>query len=743
MIGLLGGEMHANRDVDLRTGDVDVSARLKAKIEWWFVHGRFSGNRVDEQFFMVSVFRAEIPNATGCTVNAYSALISVLDARAGAQYSSIRVDRAVLDAINRPETARRIDPFSPCVVLDEFRRFGLPREFECPDEAPVLCGAPLNFQWADLKLASQGEEILLEFDCPGTAVPLRFVLKADAPKLAIDSAGPAGGPEEAMEYVTYPQMSLTGDSGGAEVRGEAWLDHQWGGKAWIQSNDSAPQVRGWDWLGCRLDDGSTWVLLVHWDARSREELARHLTVRDGAGRVRVIDTFDWSPVRWWTSPATRIAHPVAWRLHVPELDADLTFAPFADNQEVRVFTPQRAIWEGAGRVHGTVAGREVNGLGRLESQGRGYVFAKSDYLRGWAALVDEQLVNFLPRTIDDEHLRSYCGASTGIGDTAAHTAMLARPLWDLMDRDGKRWRAVFTYLLVDALGRDPEPLRDVVFVVPELLHNASLIVDDIQDESLMRRGQEAIHRRYGLGAAISAANTAYFLPLLKVIDHPILTKPEKQSIFEAYTRQLVRAHLGQAMDLYWQQELTAARLDAWMEDSFAKKILEMYALKTGAPVEGLARMASLLAGADRDTENATVGFARSFGLAFQLIDDVSNFSDSPAWGKRRGEDLRAGKPTYLLISALEMLGSADRSRLRDIICRRELREDEDILSEGIALVLRSGARERVHREARELVVPAWESLSAHVGPSSSKVELRFLWESLLDLSIPDRAPPNS
>ena len=735
--------MRAIRDVDPRPQDVDVSAQLKSKIEWWFVHGRFSGERIDEQFFMVSIFRAEIPGAAGRPVSGYSALISVLDAQSRVQHSSSRVDRAVLDAITRPGTARKIDRFSPAVVLDEFRRFGLPKEFECPDEAPSLRGAPFNFRWADLEMASDGEGIRLEFHRPGSGTPLRFTLRADTPKLTVESARSVGEPEEAMEYVTYPLMSLVGCSAGDEVRGEAWLDHQWGGKAWLQSNDSTPRVRGWDWLGCRLDDGSTWLLMTHWDVHSREELARHLTVRDAAGRVRVIHSFDWLPVRWWTSPATRIAHPVEWRLSARELDADLSFAPFADNQEVRVFTPQRAIWEGAGRLHGTVGGRAVNGFARLESQGRGYVFAKSDYLRGWAALVDEQLLNFLPRTIDDEHLRSYCGAAAGIGDTAAQTAMLARPLWDLMDRDGKRWRAVFAHLFVDALGRDPEPLRDLLFILPELLHNASLIIDDIQDESLMRRGQETIHRRYGLGPAISAANTAYFLPLLKVIDHAILTPREKHGIFEAYTRQLVRAHLGQAMDLYWAQELTVARLDAWMADSFTKKILEMYALKTGAPVEGLVQMASLLSGVDHATEDAAIAFARSFGLAFQLIDDVSNFSDSLAWGKHQGEDLRAGKPTYLLISALEMLGPADRSRLRDIICRRELREDEDILSEGIALVLRSGARERVHREARALVGPAWDVLSAHVAPSSSKTELRFLWESLLDLSIPNRVPPSS
>ncbi|MBI3678733.1 MAG: polyprenyl synthetase family protein [Proteobacteria bacterium] len=735
--------MRAIAEAELRTQTIDICARLKSKIEWWFVHGRYSGTSIDQQFFMVSIFRAEIPDANGRPISAYSALISVLDARTGVQHSSSSVDRAALRAIEEPDTARKIDPFTPSVVLDEFRRFGLPREFECPQTPPLLRSAPFDFQWADLKLASDGEDIQLQFDRPGTGVPLRFNLKARSPKLTIDSARSVGEPEEAMHYVTYPQMSLTGCSAGDEVRGEAWLDHQWGGKAWLQSGESSPQVRGWDWLGCVLDDGSTWVLGSHWNVRTREELARHLTVRDAKGRTRAIPLFEWLPTRWWTSPATRVSHPVAWRLRVSALDADLVFTPFADNQEVRVFTPQRAIWEGAGRLHGTVGGKAVHGFARLESQGRGYVFASSDYLRGWTTLVDEQLLKFLPRTIEREHLQLYSNAKAGIGDTAAHTTMLARPLWDLMDRDGKRWRAVLAYLLLDTLGRDPEPLRDLIFTVPELLHNASLIIDDIQDDSSIRRGHEAIHRRYGLGAAISAANTVYFLPLLKVIDHPVLTKDEKQAILEAYTRQLVRAHLGQSMDLYWSQELSVAHLDAWMAQSFPKKILEMYALKTGAPVEGVAQLASLLSGVDRSTENAAVAFAQAFGLAFQLVDDVNNFSESPAWGKRQGEDLHAGKPTYLIVSALEMLGARDQARLRDILCRRELREDPATLAEGIALVIGSGSRERVRQEARDLVVPAWEALSRQVAASSAKAELRFLWESLLGLSYPNQVPVNS
>jgi len=380
----------------------------------------------------------------------------------------------------------------------------------------------------------------------------------------------------------------------------------------------------------------------------------------------------------------------------------------------------------------------VEGSARLEGQGRGYLLDSSAFLRGWAGLVDRELLRFLPKAMEESDIRRYAGPPAWLHEPSSYTSSLAKPLWDLMDRDGKRWRAVFSCLLLDALGRDPEPLLDVMFVLPELLHNASLIIDDIQDDSALRRGQEAIHRRYGLDVAISAANTAYFLPLLLVLDHAVLTVAEKQAICEAYQRQLVRAHLGQSLDIFWTRSLSAAQLEGWMADSIGPKILQMYALKTAAPVEGLAEAAALLAGIGPDARQTVAQFARSLGLAFQLIDDIKNFSGSQGWGKRRGEDLASGKLTYLIFRALETLPPPERGFLRDILCRPERRSDPDFLKRGIELVVHSGACEQVREQARALVAPAWEALSLYVPPSSSKAELRFLWESLMEPSMEDR-----
>jgi geranylgeranyl diphosphate synthase type I len=718
----------------------DEPAQPDSKLEWWFFHGRFCGEQVEERYFMASVFRTRLADRNGHSSDAFTALMSVLDPATRRQSASSRVDRSFVEALGRPNADGGVDPFTPRPVADELRQYGVPREFECPEAEPSLARDPLFFHWADLRLASQPGGIQLAFDEPGTGRQLLFELTPTVPRLLIDAARTIGAPEEAMQYATWPVMRLGGTAGDLKITGEGWFDHQWGGHAWFQSKGSPPRARGWDWLGFRLDNGFQGVLSTHWDVETAEETARHLTLRDCSGKVQVCCRFEWTPLRWWTSVGTRIAHPVEWRLRVPKWDMELEFAPLADNQEIRVFGPLRAIWEGAGRVRGRVRGRPVEGPARLEGQGRGYLPGMSAYLRGWASLVDRELVRFLPKAMEESDIRRYAGPPGWLYEPSSYTSTLAQPLWDLMNRDGKRWRAVFSFLLLDALGRAPEPFLDVIFVLPELLHNASLIIDDIQDNSALRRGQEAIHRRYGLNVAISAANTAYFLPLLLVLDHAALTAAEKQAICEVYQRQLVRAHLGQSLDIFWTDRLSAAQLEGWMADSIGPKILQMYALKTGAPIEALAEAAALLAGTGPAARQPVVRFARCMGLAFQLIDDIKNFSSSPGWGKQRGEDLRTGKLTYLILRALERLAPLERGFLRDILCQPDRRREAEVLNRGIELVMHSGACEQVREEARALVTPAWEALSLSVPPSSSKTELRFLWESLVELSMEDRDP---
>jgi geranylgeranyl pyrophosphate synthase len=535
-----------------------------------------------------------------------------------------------------------------------------------------------------------------------------------------------------MRFRTYPRLKLRGTVGGKAVTGEAWLDHQWGGPGWMISEGPRRRVLGWNWFGINLNDGSDWVLLARTDAQTRDVILPYVIRRDAAGEDAESHELSLQPAQEWESPRTAIRYPLEWRVEIPRLKASLVVSALAPDQEIPLFGLQRAVWEGAATVRGTVAGRSVQGKARVELQGYGYVFDFRDVLKNFAGRIDRHLEDFLPRHLTDRDLRKYVGPPSHEFEPAAYNRMLSEPVWDMISRPGKRWRPIFALLLLDSLGQDPGPYEGLVSALAELCHTGSLIVDDIEDASLVRRGQPCLHLKYGQDVAINAANTLYFLPSLLIFDHPLLSKVQRLEIHEVMTRQYIRAHFGQALDLYWSRHLDQAHLRLWRADSLAAKILQMYELKTAAPLEGLAEAVAIVAQSRPGLRNACRRCASAVGTAFQIIDDVHGISRD---GSRKtvGEDLVGGKMTYVLFRALEKLKTSDRRRLETIICSENLRREKAGLAEGVELIQKSGALESCQSEAEEMLDQGWECVSGALKPSEPKILLRTLCRKLVEL----------
>jgi geranylgeranyl pyrophosphate synthase len=223
--------------------------------------------------------------------------------------------------------------------------------------------------------------------------------------------------------------------------------------------------------------------------------------------------------------------------------------------------------------------------------------------------------------------------------------------------------------------------------------------------------------------------------MLPIREHPELTADQKLEVHATLSRQFVKAHAGQALDLYWSRNMSGNQLAAWMDDSLVPKLLEMYALKTSALLEGLAEVAALVAGRTDETKRACGDFARALGVAFQIADDVHNFSSSPKWRKVCGEDLAQGKLTYVIVRALDSLPQPEGQRLREILCAAKLRGEKTTLEEGIELVRRSGALESSREDARNMLRTHWCGLSPHLRPSEAKLFLRALSEHLVELNL--------
>jgi predicted secreted hydrolase len=175
----------------------------------------------------------------------------------------------------------------------------------------------------------------------------------------------AAGEGKASHYVSFTRLAVAGelhlDGKGHAVTGTAWMDHEW----FTHQLDSS-QV-GWDWFSVQLDDGRDLMLfqLRLRDGSIDPHSSGTLVDRRGAARTLRAGDFSLTPVRYWTSPATRARYPVSWSVRVPSLGLDLRCDAALDGQELvgRVESAP-SYWEGSVRYSGSSAG-----VGYLEMTG--------------------------------------------------------------------------------------------------------------------------------------------------------------------------------------------------------------------------------------------------------------------------------------------------------------------------------------------------------------------------------------
>ncbi|MDR9381370.1 MAG: polyprenyl synthetase family protein [Natronomonas sp.] len=316
-------------------------------------------------------------------------------------------------------------------------------------------------------------------------------------------------------------------------------------------------------------------------------------------------------------------------------------------------------------------------------------------LEEWRPVVDETIESLLPRTIDDAYLADFFGEPTYSYDSAALQGALSDPIWELLDRGGKRWRAILFLLFVEALGDDPEAYLEYA-VIPEVLHNGTIIVDDVEDGATHRRGEPALHHTHGMDIALNAGNAMYFLPLKIITRNPgDLRADVRLDAYEMLMYELNRTHLGQGMDIRWHNQKEIEITDA--------EYLEMCACKTGCLSRIVARLAAIVTD-NQGVEQAVAKYAEDMAIAFQIADDVLDveyaLEEGGDFGKGVGNDIREGKKTLMAIHAAENAPPEDAARLEEILWADE-NTDEDV-REVVEILESVGSVEYARSVAEEL-----------------------------------------
>ncbi len=345
-----------------------------------------------------------------------------------------------------------------------------------------------------------------------------------------------------------------------------------------------------------------------------------------------------------------------------------------------------------------------------------------DALADWRPIVDEAIAELLPREVDEAYLESFFGEPSFEYDAEGIQQALSDPLWDLLDRGGKRWRAVLFLVFVDAFGEDPMAYLPYA-CIPEILHNGTIIVDDVEDSASIRRGEPALHHRYGEDIALNAGNAMYFLPLKILTHNPGDLSPETRlRAYEMLMSELNRTHLGQGMDICWHNEADV-RVST-------DEYLEMCACKTGCLGRIVARLAAIVTGQSATVEEAVARYAERTSIAFQIGDDILDVEHSLGragdFGKEFGNDIREGKKTLLVMHAVETADPATAMRLEELL-EREHNTDEEIV-EALEILESTGsiefARERALAFAEEARA-ALEDLDLDLEPEAKSQLLSF------------------
>jgi geranylgeranyl pyrophosphate synthase len=347
------------------------------------------------------------------------------------------------------------------------------------------------------------------------------------------------------------------------------------------------------------------------------------------------------------------------------------------------------------------------------------------FLAEKAVLIDKTIEKYIPRVFSKNAVVFKANPPDYAYNLEPLNKAIADPIWEFLDRGGKRWRPALFLLICEVLSKNPNDFVDFA-IIPEVIHNGTLIVDDIEDSSELRREKPCTYKIYGLDISINAGNAMYYLPLLPLLEKKEQISAQKaQRIYEIYVEEMISLSLGQAMDIAWHRGLANAnKLDE-------KDYLQMCACKTGTLARMSARIAAVLTDAGDELIDRLGRLAESVGIAFQMHDDTLDLTSAEFEKKKggRGQDITEGKRSLIVIHTLKVADAQDRKRLVEILDKHT--SNQELRDEAIALMMKYGSIEYVEQFARKIVEDSWRRVEELLPDSNRKDELKSFIEFLV------------
>jgi octaprenyl-diphosphate synthase len=288
---------------------------------------------------------------------------------------------------------------------------------------------------------------------------------------------------------------------------------------------------------------------------------------------------------------------------------------------------------------------------------------------------------------------------------ASDVVMINQIAHYIISAGGKRIRPLLVLLFSSALGFVGRERFELAATV-EFIHTATLLHDDVVDESALRRGRKTANALFGNAASVLVGDFVYSRAFQMMVS---VNRMRVLEVLADATNVIAEGEVLQLMNMH--------DPDLSVED-----YLRVIRFKTAKLFEASARIGAVLAEADSQAEESCAAYGRSLGTAFQLIDDLLDYEGATAQlGKNVGDDLREGKPTLPLLLAMERGSSSERDLIRSAIEHGEVAR----LPEIVEIVRRTGAISATREAARAETDKAAQALQV-LPPSVFK-------EALLEL----------
>jgi geranylgeranyl pyrophosphate synthase/predicted secreted hydrolase len=726
------------RGAEIRVANQDLP-HASSTLEWWYVNAHLETESGRDLSVFASFFRTAIgrDEPTGDYVYAHALTWALVDPRGRLYAAESLVDHEApsIGIAQIDRGAATDDALLQRAVREVLVRGEVPR----PDSVLKSAGSVsqerlcLDYDGRHFERLASGEYELELHDnsgrirCQLRIRPKKPIVRHGADGLVKGKSG------EDMFYYFSPrcdvQGSITVDASSERIAsGTAWYDHEFG-QAGEFIDREEPRGVAWDWIGAQLDNGWDLTIYCMVDEKSDQSLGRFAILVDPLGRPYRYSDFTFEGHSAWTSSKTFTTYPTGWHISIPAADLVVDAQAALPDQELITVISRPSFWEGRVNVQGTLNGVPVNGKGFVERSG----FERTDSIEHFFAAVGKETRRSVRRILPLELDQRSAARIVSGGDRSAYvheldldhlSSSLIAPIRTIVDRGGKAWRSYVALACCDIVGGNSQPYMDWL-AMPELMHVGSLIVDDVQDRSIVRRGGPAAHTLFGEPLAINAGTLCYFLPQI-FLAQSNLPSDQQVRMYELYFEAARAAHAGQALDLAGFAHAMPDIVARGDGEAAEARVRAVHRLKSGAPAGCLARLGAIIGGGSEAQIDALGIFVEHVGLAFQIMDDVLNLRGFAQHLKQRGEDLVEGKVTMPVAKAMGLLDANARAWLWGVVSGGALSRDQ--IDQAIDLLEECGALRACEVESERLVQDSWLVLDPLVPDSLAKLMLRsFSW----------------